>query len=152
MIEERNSLLEVRFVLLVLALSGWLMGLVGCSPGTPAALPSVTPGPTSSAVPVVTQSGPTETMRTIALESLDQGNSYTAELENPTIFVAGSIDEAAHFTGWLNDADVTERIREVDFNTDSDINGDCSVDIRDLTITGVNYGRSCPTPWVTRLR
>jgi hypothetical protein len=53
----------------------------------------------------------------ITFESLEQDESYTAKLDKPTLFVAGSAAEATHFTKWLNSSDVTKRIQGVDFNT-----------------------------------
>jgi len=109
-----RSIWSLKIVAVLLGLlCGWL---VGCSHSTPPALPSVTQKPTPPTLPPVIEPRPTETMRMIAVETLDQGDSYTAELDIPTIFVAGSPAEAARFTKWLNDASVARRIKEVNFN------------------------------------
>lgn len=55
-------------------------------------------------------------MSTIAFESLTQGNSYTAGLEQPTLFVASNVTEATRFTQWLNDPNITQRIQAVNFD------------------------------------
>ena len=50
-------------------------------------------------------------------KDLSQGDAYTATLERPTLFVAGSAEEATPFLGWLNDSEAERRIQGVDFNT-----------------------------------
>jgi len=114
MINKRNGFLKLGIALLVLALNVWL---VGCSPGTPAVPPSATSGPTPLILPPGTPSRSTEAMQMITFKSLAQGESLTAELESPTLFVASSAAEAARFTRWLDDTDVITRIQEVDFNS-----------------------------------
>jgi hypothetical protein len=56
-------------------------------------------------------------MSTIPFESLAQGESYTAQLENPTLFVVSNAAEADRFTQWLNDPEIAQQIQTVDFNT-----------------------------------
>jgi hypothetical protein len=111
MINKRNGFLNLGIALSVLAL------LVGCSPSTPAAPRSATSGPTPFTPPPVIQSRPSQTMQTLMFKSLAQGDSFTAALESPTLFVASSAAEAASFTQWLDDNDVITRIQEVDFNS-----------------------------------
>lgn len=64
----------------------------------------------------VTQPVPKDTVPTIDFISIANGNSNTAELDDPTIFVAGSAKEIEPFIGWLDEG-VANRIRRIDFNS-----------------------------------
>ncbi len=88
-------------------LVGMLLFLAGCGNGITHS------SPTGDNASDLTQNGP----RTSEFKDLDQGDAYTARLETPTLFVAGSVDETAAFIGWLNDAGAVRRIQGVDFNT-----------------------------------
>ena len=68
--------------------------------------------PTQSVLPPLNKN-----VSVIAFDSIDKGNSFTAEIEKPTIFVAGSRDEASQFIRWMENIDVVSRIEKVDFNT-----------------------------------
>ena len=108
MIDHRRSL-----SLPGLVLSGWL---VGCNSG----LLAVPQSPTSVSLPsspLVTQAKSQKTMPTIPFQSLAQGESYTAQLENPALFVVSNAAEADRFTQLLNDPEIVQRIQSVDFNT-----------------------------------
>lgn len=56
-------------------------------------------------------------MLAICFESLAQGDSYTAGLENPTLFLVCNAAQAARLTQLFNDADTFKRIQAIDFNT-----------------------------------
>lgn len=105
-------------VLAVSALIGFLMMnlLPGCSQSTPAVM-SPPLGSLPLAASPMTPSKPTEVMRAITLKSLDQGHSYTAEFNTPTVFVAGRATDAARVPPWLHDSEVVTRIHKTDFNT-----------------------------------
>ena len=53
--------------------------------------------------------------RTIAFEHLAGGDSHTASLEGPALFVAGKASEINSFTGMLNDSELVRRIGDSDF-------------------------------------
>jgi len=108
MINHRQTL-----TLLGLVLSGWL---IGCNSGLLAGSPSARSVPLPSS-PSVTQASLPNNMSTIPFESLAQGESYTAQLENPALFVVSNAAEADRFTQLLNDPEIVQRIESVDFNT-----------------------------------
>lgn len=105
--------LKRSLVLLGLLLSG---GLVGGNSGISNIPHSETPNSLPSSSPV-NQTRVPKTRPTIPFESLIQGDSYTAGLENPTLFVASNAAEAARFTQLLNKTEVTKRIQTIDFNS-----------------------------------
>ncbi len=114
MAEERIMRPRVAFVIVGIVLGGWLLS---CSSST-SAISSVSPSAsTPPKLSQVIQPKATDTTKMITFESLEQDESYTAKLDKPTLFVAGSAAEATHFTKWLNSSDVTKRIQGVDFNT-----------------------------------
>ena len=108
MIDHRRSL-----ILPGLVLSGWL---VGCNSGLLAVPQSATSVSLPSS-PIVTQAKSQKTMPKIPFESLAQGESYTAQLEKPTLFVVSNAAEADRFTQLLNDPEIVQWIQSVDFNT-----------------------------------
>ena len=54
--------------------------------------------------------------RTIAFEHLAGGDSHTASLEGPALFVAGNPSEITSFTGMLKDPELVRRIGDTDFD------------------------------------
>lgn len=89
--------------------------LVGCHPSI-LALPQVA---TSVSLPSSKLMTPAKLpdMVNIPFDNLAQGDSYTAEVEIPTLFVATNAAQATRFTQWLNNTDITNQIQAVDFNT-----------------------------------
>ncbi len=130
---KARILLNIVFVLIV--------GAIGCNSGKSATLSAVatpivtrlstamppttfptpatatlmvtTPSPASVTLPA-TQSSLEETTNEITFQSLNQGDSYTARLEVPALFIAGNIEETNHFSGWL-EADTAVRVQGIDF-------------------------------------
>ncbi len=68
--------------------------------------------PTSPGLPPIN----TNISGRITFETLDIGNSITAEMEKPEIIVAGNAAEAARFAGLLAEGDAATRIQKTDFN------------------------------------
>ncbi len=110
----RIILLKVAPILLGLVLIGWL---VACSSQAPEVPPAATPGLTSPVLQPSPTPDPPEAMHTVTFDSLGQGDSVTAGLVDPTLFVAGSPEEADRFTDLLDDSAAARRIQQLDFDT-----------------------------------
>lgn len=73
-------------------------------------------GPVAKSYPVQVGAGEIVILNQgTTFSSLARGDSYTAGLENPTLFIAGSLAETNRFSEWLEE-NVSSRLREVDFD------------------------------------
>lgn len=76
-------------------------------------MPPTQPPPNATAtLPAATRVNLT---RTISFEVLGQGDSLTANLENPALLIAGTLDETKSFMQWIDDAELNAKIAQVDF-------------------------------------
>lgn len=118
LLSQEKIMINLRQVPILIAqrlvLSGWL---VICSSSPWVASWAVTSvfGADNSA-PMAQVRSP-KTVTTIPFESLAQGDSYTAELQTPTLFIAGNASQADRFIRFLNDPAIAQRIQAIDFNT-----------------------------------
>ncbi|MBN1146433.1 MAG: protease complex subunit PrcB family protein [Anaerolineales bacterium] len=102
MLHKKISRWTAISLFLWLIMVAWLQG---CAPGAPTPIPSESQAPDLQPA----------TGQAVPFTSLGQGNSLTAEVEKPTLFVAGNSKEAARFAEWLDDPDLKARLQALDF-------------------------------------